>query len=405
MTVDMPTRQGLFAAVAAQISCGANQLKSQLDAVRAPGNPLRVKRIDIGRNNRIPDIAVAAEKPHIRVPAMNFGALPPEINSGRMYSGAGAGPLLAAAAAWDGLAAELAAAATGCQSVISALAGSAWTGPSSASMVAAVTPYVAWLGATAARCEQTGIQAGAAAAAYEAAFAMTVPPPVIAANRALLMALIATNFFGQNTPAIAATEAQYAEFWAQDAAAMYGYAGSSAVAAQLTPFAPPPPPTTPPSRNHNLAEHFPILSTTAWEALATFESLFYDATGFVLNSGQVAQAMIFPPAAAPAAATTGAAAQPSLVRASQESIAVSAGLGKAAKVGLMSTPPSWAGPQSAPKAEVTTISRSVFAAASERDASGLLRGIPTRRGAPATNYAHRQYGFPVSVVPRPPAGG
>ena len=31
-----------------------------------------------------------------------------------------------------------------------------------------------------------------------------------------------------NTAAIAATEALYAEMWAQDAAAMYGYAGSSA---------------------------------------------------------------------------------------------------------------------------------------------------------------------------------
>lgn len=38
---------------------------------------------------------------------MDFGALPPEVNSGRMYVGAGSGPLLAAAAAWDALGAEL----------------------------------------------------------------------------------------------------------------------------------------------------------------------------------------------------------------------------------------------------------------------------------------------------------
>jgi PPE-repeat protein len=44
---------------------------------------------------------------------------------------------------------------------------------------------------------------------------------------------------GQNTPAIAATEAQYAEMWAQDAMAMYGYAGSSAAATQLSPFSQP----------------------------------------------------------------------------------------------------------------------------------------------------------------------
>jgi PPE-repeat protein len=67
-----------------------------------------------------------------------------------------------------------------------------------------------------------------------------VPPPVIVANRTLLMTLIATNILGQNTPAIAATEAHYMEMWAQDATAMYGYAGSSASATQLTPFTEPP---------------------------------------------------------------------------------------------------------------------------------------------------------------------
>jgi PPE-repeat protein len=74
---------------------------------------------------------------------------------------------------------------------------------------------------------------------------MTVPPPVIAANRAQLLMLIATNFFGQNTPAIAATEAHYAQMWAQDATAMYGYAGHSAAASKVTPFTPPPHTTDP----------------------------------------------------------------------------------------------------------------------------------------------------------------
>lgn len=170
---------------------------------------------------------------------MDFGALPPEINSGRMYAGPGAGPLLAAAAAWDGLAADLSSTASSYQSVISGLT-SAWSGPSSASMAAAAAPYVGWMTTAAEQAEQTATQARAAAAAYETAFAMTVPPPVIAANRSLLMTLIATNILGQNTPAIAATEAHYAEMWAQDAAAMYGYAGSSSAATQLTPFTEPP---------------------------------------------------------------------------------------------------------------------------------------------------------------------
>jgi PPE-repeat protein len=112
-------------------------------------------------------------------------------------------------------------------------------GAASVSMAAAAFPYAQWMNTTAIQAEQTANQARSAAAAYEAAFTATVPPPVIAANRALLMALVATNIFGQNTPAIAATEAQYAEMWVQDAAAMYGYAGASAAATTLTPFSAP----------------------------------------------------------------------------------------------------------------------------------------------------------------------
>jgi PPE-repeat protein len=177
--------------------------------------------------------------------ALDFAMLPPEINSARMYAGAGSGPMLAAASAWNGLAAELRSTALAYGSVLTALTSEEWHGPASASMAAAATPYVAWMSTTAAQAEQTAAQAEAAAAAYEAAFAATVPPPVVAANRAQLMALIATNILGQNTPAIAATEAQYAEMWAQDAAAMYGYAGSSAAATRLTQFTQPQQTTSP----------------------------------------------------------------------------------------------------------------------------------------------------------------
>lgn len=168
--------------------------------------------------------------------ALDFAALPPEINSARMYTGPGSGPMLAAASAWNGLAAELRAAAASYDAVLSALVGEEWVGPASAAMAAAAIPQVAWMSATAAQAEQTAAQAEAAAGAFEAAFAATVPPPLIAANRAQLAALVATNILGQNTPAIAATEAQYFQMWAQDAAAMYGYAGSSAIATQLSPF-------------------------------------------------------------------------------------------------------------------------------------------------------------------------
>jgi PPE-repeat protein len=177
--------------------------------------------------------------------ALDFAMLPPEVNSGRMYSGAGSGPMLAAASAWNGLAAELNSTALSYSSVLSALTGEEWHGPASAAMATAAAPYVAWLSATAVQAEQTAAQAEAAAAAYEAAFAATVAPAVISAKRAQLMALIATNILGQNTPAIAVTEAQYAEMWAQDAAAMYGYAASSVAATQLTQFTEPQQTTSP----------------------------------------------------------------------------------------------------------------------------------------------------------------
>jgi PPE-repeat protein len=174
----------------------------------------------------------------------DFGALPPEINSGRMYTGPGSAPMMAAASAWDGLAAELSLTAQGYGSVLGELT-SSWLGPASRSMMSAVAPYVSWISAVSAQAEETAFQARAAAAAFDAAFGSMVPPPVIEANRVLLIALIATNFFGQNTTAIAATEAQYIEMWAQDAAAMYGYAAASALAMQLSLFTDPPSTTNP----------------------------------------------------------------------------------------------------------------------------------------------------------------
>ncbi len=175
---------------------------------------------------------------------IDFGAFPPEVNSGRMYTGAGSGAMAAAAEAWDGLAGELHAAAARYSSVLAGLMVE-WQGASSLKMAAAAVPYMSWMTVTAAHAEQTANQARAAAAAYETAFAATVPPTAVMANRVRLLALIATNFFGQNTPAIMETQAQYIEMWAQDAAAMYGYAAASAFASNLLPFNSPPPTTEP----------------------------------------------------------------------------------------------------------------------------------------------------------------
>jgi len=171
---------------------------------------------------------------------MFYAAFPPEFNSGRMYDGPGSGSMRAAAAAWDGLAAELQSAATAYSSVISTLTSGPWVGPSSVAMAAAVAPYLTWMQGTAARATHTAMQATAAASAYETAFASHVPPVEITANRTQLAQLVATNVFGQNMPAIAATEAQYGEMWAQDAVAMDTYTSASAAAGKVSPFTEPP---------------------------------------------------------------------------------------------------------------------------------------------------------------------
>src|ERR1700761_8680392 len=190
-----------------------------------------------------------------------------------MYSGPGPGPLLAASEAWDGLAAELGFAASGYGSALAELTSNTWVGPTSVAMIAAVTPYITWLTSTGAQAEETANHARAAVAAYEAAFAMTVPPPVIAANRALLMALVATNFFGQNTPAIMATEAQYVEMWIQDAVAMFGYSGASSTASALTPIPTPVQNTNPSGLGALAAAATQVASTTAGTASQMLSSL------------------------------------------------------------------------------------------------------------------------------------
>ncbi|WP_067976911.1 PPE family protein [Mycolicibacter icosiumassiliensis] len=175
---------------------------------------------------------------------MYFSLLPPEINSGNMYAGAGSASLVAAATSWGRLASELSTAASEYNAVLASLTGESWTGPSAAAMTAAGEPYTAWMSATAATAAQAAAQAQAAATAYETAHAATVPPEIVAANRTQNQMLYATNFLGQNLAAIAANEAQYMEMWAQDAAAMETYAVSATAATKVNAFSEPPQTTT-----------------------------------------------------------------------------------------------------------------------------------------------------------------
>lgn len=165
---------------------------------------------------------------------MSFLTSPPETLSGLMYSGAGSAPMLAASAAWDGLAGELNSAAQSFSSITSSLAGQAWQGPSSAAMLATAARYTNVLSTASVQAQTAAASAQAVAGEFEAALSAVVHPELVSTNRGQLVQLVVSNLFGQNAPAIAATEAEYEAMWAKDVAAMVGYHGGvSAAAAQL----------------------------------------------------------------------------------------------------------------------------------------------------------------------------
>lgn len=167
----------------------------------------------------------------------HYSMLPPEVNSTRVFSGTGSTSMLAAAAAWDVLGDELHSAATSFGSLTSDLTCANWQGPAAVAMTRAAAPYLEWLSASAAQAQDVAGLARAAAEEFEAALAASVHPAAVAANRAQVDALVATNLFGQHTTAIAAVESSYEEMWAQDVSAMASYhAGTSAVVAQLAPW-------------------------------------------------------------------------------------------------------------------------------------------------------------------------
>ncbi|RFZ06695.1 putative PPE family protein PPE29 [Mycobacterium marinum] len=402
------------------------------------------------------------------LPAMDFGSLPPEVNSLRMYSGPGSAPMLAAMAAWDDVSAEMLLTAAAYESVLSALLSDGWLGPASAAMAAAAAPYVTWLSATGLQAAQTAGQAAAAAAAFEAAFAMTVPPSVVAANRVQLLTLVATNFLGINTPAIAATEAEYAEMWAQDATAMYGYAAGSAVASTLEPFSEPAHTASrsglagqtaastamggltqtelpqlmsavPASLQGLAAPAAAPLDTIAGSGLLADILNFLDgndgnAFGIFLNSslangvisaGYTAPGIVVP-AVTSAMADVNALALDGLpgialpITGSDSGDAVwtrmtvpqsglggvAAGTNQATMVGRLSVPPSWAGTTEVIDHVATALPGAGTATAPE--ASAAMPGVPgvPAPGAYARSYGTGpRYGFRLTIMPRPLSGG
>lgn len=175
---------------------------------------------------------------------MDFLALPPEVTSALVHSGPGAGSLIEASAAWQRVGNELDSSVSTYTSVLSSLVDS-WDGPSAAKMVQAVQPYLTWLRDTALQAQQLASSTQTAATAFSAAQSSVVPLATVTANRTRLAQLIATNGFGRNLPAIAATEDQYQAMWANNSAALTRYQAATAQALDLQQFTTPPAITDP----------------------------------------------------------------------------------------------------------------------------------------------------------------
>ena len=371
---------------------------------------------------------------------LDYTLLPPEVNSFRIYTGPGVGPLVTAAQAWQSLASELSTTIAAWSSTITGIS-QVWRGPSSAAMIASAALYRAWLTTTATQVEQTVAQAMAAVAAYEAAFSATVPPEVVSANRALLASLVATNVLGVNTAAIAATEAHYAEMWAQDAAAMVEYQLASAAAtAGLPTFLPVPAGSSP-----GLAAVTPISvglgdflggifapgSDQLTTGLAGLINLFSGTTGSsfggllnstigntIFSSGFYMPSNSILPFVAllqsertnqlteegNAQAHADAVEPPADIH--EHEVTPAAAVGQAQRAGRLAVPPSWC-QQPGQASKVTPVA--ALAQNGSDGESGVmgipgipLAGSPSRGGE---GTAPPKYGIRPIVMPRTPAGG
>nr|WP_277621669.1 PPE family protein [Mycobacterium paraense] len=399
----------------------------------------------------------------------DLGMLPPEVTSAMIYAGPGSGSMMAAAAAWNGIAAELNSAALGYDQIITQLAGEEWLGPASASMASAAEPYVQWMTTTAGQAEEAAAQAQNAAAAYETVLASVVPPPLIALNRTELSQAMATNILGQNNGIISQLEAQYQEFWAQNAAAMYNYAGQSAAAAKVTPYQNAPTVANPAaaavtqsaapaasiqqtlqsylsqiqsslgalatpgqttslvnsfSANNPLTELWFLVSgqTVLPSNLGTFlggysnyASFFYNTEGlpyFSVGMGNFGVQMAKTFGAIGGAAAPAAAAVPKGLPGLGGLLGGGAGaaahLGSATSIGKLSVPVSWTGATAPTAAAAHAIPVSSVSAAPEAAGGpgNLLGGMPLAgAGAGGGSGAGPRYGFRPTVMARPPLGG
>ncbi|OBH52944.1 hypothetical protein A5685_00730 [Mycobacterium colombiense] len=280
---------------------------------------------------------------------MNFATLPPEISSGLMYSGPGAGSMMRAAAAWEALAVRLFSAAADYRAVTARLADG-----DGAALSRAAARYVDWLDAVAARSEHAATQLTAAAGAHQSAFTATVPPPEIAGNRTQRMSLVSTNCLGQRSPAIANVDGEYDAMWARNADAMHAYAEAAAAAVAMAPF--PPPPDKPAVTKRNWAlQSAPDVISAGCELMSVIPDTLKRLSSSPLSTLEASLAAVTPSLSklnsvtAPSDFAIGhlnsmnkTAALRSLLPKPAVPNGVNAGLGRGIPVGVLSVPRAWA---------------------------------------------------------------
>lgn len=172
---------------------------------------------------------------------MFWHAMPPEFNTARLMAGAGAAPMLQAAAGWEALAISLETQADELAASLAALT-AVWSGAASERVVAATMPMVAWLRTVSAQAQKRALQATAQANSYSLAMATTPPLPEIEQNHITHAVLEATNFLGVNTVPIGVNEFDYfVRMWNQAAGAMDVYQAETALNLLFEPIVPPKP--------------------------------------------------------------------------------------------------------------------------------------------------------------------
>lgn len=171
------------------------------------------------------------------MPAMFYGAFPPELNTGRLMAGAGASPMIQAAAGWEALAIALEAQAAELSASLSALSEN-WSGMASERAVSATMPMVTWLHTTAVQAQKRAMQALAQADSYTLALTTTPQIPEIEDNHVTHAVLEGTNFLGINTVPIGFNEADYLRMWALAGSVMETYQAETSMNTLFEPILP-----------------------------------------------------------------------------------------------------------------------------------------------------------------------